>query len=237
MTQDRISILDQRSLIKLLDRFNILLRKIRPYTPFTSLNTAWRHIDNKGKSILDIGCGKGEPMRFINRHKQFYSVGLDAWEPRLIGGKEQRIHDDYILCNIRNLPIKKETFDIVLCLEVLEHLEREAGLELIRIMEGIARRQVIISTPLGQYEQGIMDGNPYENHVYIWTPNELKQLGYKVKTFGLRRIGGKGGLSSRLPRTLKPLAALIYVLAGPFTCFLSGLAGEMVCIKRLKVEK
>jgi hypothetical protein len=38
--------------------FNDLKQKVRPYIPFTSLNTVWRHLDAKGKTLLDVGCGK-----------------------------------------------------------------------------------------------------------------------------------------------------------------------------------
>jgi hypothetical protein len=40
---------------------------VHPWIPFTSLNAVWRHIDPGSETILDVGCGKGEPFRFINR--------------------------------------------------------------------------------------------------------------------------------------------------------------------------
>ena len=47
--------------------FEILVRKLRPYIPFSALNTVWRKLDKSSRTILDVGCGKGEPMAFINR--------------------------------------------------------------------------------------------------------------------------------------------------------------------------
>jgi len=102
-------------------------------------------------------------MGFINRHKQFYSVGVDIFKPYLSEARKQKIHDDYVLCDIRKIPIKGETFDIILCLEVLEHLEKENSHQLLGEMERIVTRQVIISTPLAKYEQKPYDGNLYKS--------------------------------------------------------------------------
>lgn len=175
-------------------------------------------------------------MRFINRHKRFYCLGADIFSPHLDEAKGQGSHNDYVLCDVQRLPIKEKTFDVVLCLEVLEHLSKEDGQELLEDMERIARRQVIVTTPLGRYRQGAYDGNPYQEHKHIWTLGELRRLGYKVKTLGLRNMGGEGGLPQHLPLVGPLLGNIVWVLAGPLTRFFPGLAGEMVCIKRLKAD-
>lgn len=214
-----------------LDRF---AKRLRPYIPFTVLNTTWRSLDKHGQSILDIGCGRGEPMQFINRKGQFLTVGADIFKPYLRECQRQGIHDSYVLCDIRSLPFRNKSFDIVLCMQVLEHLEKEVGRKLIEAMEKIARQQVIISTPLGRSEQHPYDGNLYQEHRRIWSPAELRMLGYKVRGYGLPRIGYEGGLASRLPKTLRQLTNILWVLAGPLVYFAPQLAGAMVCIKRLK---
>jgi 2-polyprenyl-3-methyl-5-hydroxy-6-metoxy-1,4-benzoquinol methylase len=95
-------------------------------------------------------------MKFINRARNLYTVGLDA--------KKNNAHDDYVLCDVRHMPVKDKSFDVVLCIEVLEHLEREEGINLIRAMEKVARRQVILTTPVSEYEQHAYDDNPYQEH-------------------------------------------------------------------------
>ena len=175
-------------------------------------------------------------MRFINRQKRFYCVGLDIFAPHLKSAQEQGSYHDYILCDIRSLPIKEKTFDVVLCLEVLEHLSREDGKQLLMDVEEIARRQVVVTTPLGNYSQGTYDNNPYYEHKCIWNPEQLRKLGYKVRTMGLRNTGGEEGYAYRLPVIGPLLGNIIWVLAGPFTRFFSGIAGEMVCIKRIQAD-
>ena len=217
-----------------LDKLEHFAQKARPYVPFTVLNTVWRSLDKRTKSILDIGCGEGEPMKFINRHKRFYTVGVDVFEPYIDECKRQGTHNEYVLCDVQNLPFPRKSFDIVLCMELLEHLEREAGQKLLETMEEIACKQVIISTPVGAYKQYAYDENPHQEHRTIWGPDELRKRGYKVKGCGIRNIGGREGLISRLPRIMQPLGHIVWVAAGPLVHFLPGLAGDMVCTKRLR---
>lgn len=101
--------------------------KIRPYIPFTVLNTVWRHIGPETGTILDVGCGKGEPAMFINRNGGYFTIGLDAFDPYLKHCKTCGIHDTYIQADVRSLPFTDNSFDSVICLEVLEHLEKEDG--------------------------------------------------------------------------------------------------------------
>jgi 2-polyprenyl-3-methyl-5-hydroxy-6-metoxy-1,4-benzoquinol methylase len=60
-----------------------LTKKLRPYIPFSALNAVWRKLDKSSKTILDVGCGKGEPMAFINRKGKFKVVGIDILSPTL----------------------------------------------------------------------------------------------------------------------------------------------------------
>lgn len=149
-----------------------LVKKLRPYMPLTALNTLWRLLDKDAQSILDVGCGRGEPMKFINRSKKFYMVSLDIFKPYLIEAKRNGTHSDYILCDVRMMPVREKTFDVVLCVEVLEHLRREDGVKLIKSMEKVARKQVILTTPVNKYVQHAYDDNPWQEHKYVWHQQE-----------------------------------------------------------------
>lgn len=214
-------------------KMNTFAHKARPRVPFTALNTVWRLIDKESKSILDVGCGKGEPMKFINRNQQFHTVGVDIFEPYIDLCKEQQIHDKYLVCDICDLPFAKKSFDTVLCMEVLEHLDKEDGEKLLRDIERIARKQVVLTTPVGNYEQEVFDDNLHQEHKYIWSPCEMKEQGYKTIGIGMRNLGGKSGIQSPLPGFLHPFVNFFWVLAGPVVYFAPGLAGDMVCIKKV----
>lgn len=215
------------------DRLARLSQKVRPWVPFTALNTVGRSLGKSTRSILDVGCGDGEPMKFINRRRRFYAVGADIFEPYLQDCRRQENHGDLVRCDVRHLPFQAKSFDVVLCMELLEHLDEAAGRNLIGRLEEIARRRVIISTPAGKHEQHEYDDNPHQEHKHIWHPAEMKRLGYEVRGHGLRNLGGMSGRQSPLPRLLRPLVDVAWVLAGPLVYFRPAWGGNMVCTKTL----
>ena len=122
---------------------------VGPYFLSTSMNTIWRELDRQGKDILDVGGGWGEPARFLSKKHRFRRrVNADIFLPHLNKSKTKGTHDEYVLCDVRHLPFRRKSFDVVLCLEVIEHLEKEEGLKLLSSLEEIARRQVILTMPV-----------------------------------------------------------------------------------------
>lgn len=222
---------------KQLGWFDKFAKSLRPFIPFTALNTLRRHIDKKSRSILDVGCGKAEPMSSINRKGRLIAVGADGFEPYLQICRESGLFHDLIQCDVRQLPLKDNSFDTVMCMEVLEHLDREEGEQLLASLERIARKQVILTTPAGKYDQHIYDGNPNQEHKYIWQPSEMRDLGYTVRGCGIARFGGEGGAVSRLPGFLKPIIHLLWILAGPVVYYAPDLSGSLVCYKKTDTEK
>jgi SAM-dependent methyltransferase len=216
----------------LFNRFEKLKVNARPYIPFTALNTVWRHLDANSKTLLDVGCGKGGPAKFINRKGRYFTVGMDVFEPYLKQCQRDGIHSAYIQGDVRFLPFADKSFDVVICLEVLEHLEKSDGEKLLQEIERVASRQVILSTPVGVYKQDAYDGNLHQEHKYIWNPSEMKQKGYRVKGVGLRNMGGKAGVESPHSVLVQWLVNLLWVLSGQFTYYFPNIAGDMVCIKK-----
>jgi SAM-dependent methyltransferase len=209
-------------------------QQVRPYLPFTALNTLWRNLDRKSVNIADIGCGEGVPAGFIRRHRHVFMLGLDIFVPSLDRARKSSSHDQYVQADVRYLPIAEKSFDTVISMEVLEHLDRQEGINFLRDLERIARRQVIITTPVGKHEQHTLDENPHQLHKHIWEPAELIKLGYKVRGHGLRNLGGLSGLESSVPKLFRPVIDVVWLSTGPITYFLPHLAGNMVALKKIQ---
>jgi len=174
-------------------------------------------------------------MKFINRHKRYYAVGVDIFEPYISECKNRGIYQDCIIGDIINLEnlVKPKSFDVVLCLEVLEHLNKADGFKLLTAVENIAVRQVILSTPVGKYVQHAYDHNPYQEHKSVWLPEDLYEKGYMVRGHGLRGWSGEDGVVLRIPKILSPLSNIVWVGAGPLVHFNPCLGGNMVGIKNI----
>jgi ubiquinone/menaquinone biosynthesis C-methylase UbiE len=132
-------------------------------------------------SVLDVDCGTTSPLREIP--KNFYTVGADIFKPSLLTLKILKFYDDLVLADGRHLPFKDETFDAVLALEVIEHMNKQEGYNFLIHMTRLAKKKVILSTPSGFKPQDEY-ANVYAKHLSGWNPEEFKAWGFKVMGFG-----------------------------------------------------
>ncbi len=131
-------------------------------------------------SILDVGCGNNSAVQYLSDDS--YKVGVDAFEPSIEKSREKGIHNKYYKLDV--LEIEKEfganSFDCVVAIDLIEHLEKTDGLELLRQLESIAKKRMIIFTPAGFLPQGEYDNNPWQVHLSGWEVKEMESYGYKV---------------------------------------------------------
>lgn len=77
-----------------------------------------------------------------------------------------------------------EKFDIAFLLDVIEHLSREEGEELLDKLERIITRKIVIFFPLemeGFHRQNIYN-NKYQEHISYWRQHDFIVRGYSVET-------------------------------------------------------
>jgi hypothetical protein len=123
------------------------------------------------------------------------------------------------------------SFDCVLASDLIEHLEKEDGLKLMRSMELIARKKVIIFTPNGFLPQSAYEGNDYQIHRSGWEIEEMQSFGYRITGInGWKPLRGELAAPRFYP---KPLWARISLLTQPFTTRNPHHAFQMLCVKDL----
>ena len=99
-------------------------------------------------SILDAGCGEGFVVNLLCQNLDGGIAGicgLELTEEALDIAREKNPGISFVQGDICKMPFESGTFDIVLCTEVLEHLENpsEALSELMRVSKGA----VIVTVP------------------------------------------------------------------------------------------
>jgi 2-polyprenyl-3-methyl-5-hydroxy-6-metoxy-1,4-benzoquinol methylase len=105
-----------------------------------------------GNSLFDAGCGEGLSIQRIFRKEQEFRIfGMDLSFPAVQLAKKIHNQSMYVQGSVLDIPFKDESFPIVVCLEVLEHLENpEQGLrELLRVSGSF----ILLSVPNEPYFQ------------------------------------------------------------------------------------
>ena len=111
-----------------------------------------------GFKILDIGCGTGRHTCAAYRLPAVTAIGADLnFEDLLEAAERLKLHDrlkdhgggvwTLAAADVANLPFKSEYFDLVICSEVLEHIENhlQAVREIIRVLK--PNRNLVVSVP------------------------------------------------------------------------------------------
>ena len=71
-------------------------------------------------------------------------------------------------------------FDMILMTDVIEHFDKDKGIEVLEMCKVICNKAVMISTPAVFFEQGAYAGNEHEKHLSAWTINDFTKLGFGI---------------------------------------------------------
>jgi hypothetical protein len=93
-------------------------------------------------------------------------------------------YDELVVCDITHLPFREGIANLLIACEVIEHLPKETGKQVLRQLPKFADK-VFVSMPCGYLEQGICRGNRFEAHQSGWVVSDLKRLGYRAEKTGL----------------------------------------------------
>jgi hypothetical protein len=147
------------------------------------LNEAAREAIFETDAVLDIGCGI-RPMTFfrprvhicVEPHQEYVQIlkQIAAHQPHLV-----ILHTD--ANNIVRI-LADQSVDSIFLIDVIEHLSKDEGLEILNQCCRIARRQIGVFTPLGFVAQEFEDeeqdawglsGTDLQRHRSGWTPDDF----------------------------------------------------------------
>lgn len=189
------------------------------------------------KTILDLGCGEGNFMKDIKSDNNWEITGVELYKPSVIKAKKTGVYKNVYQNDVISfLKSTKNKYDLVFCSQVLEHLTEKDGLKLIQLVEKIAKKRIVICTPVGfiefdRVEVSVEDDNPLETHLSGWNPQYFIKNGYQIFGQGLNVIYGKSGLIRRLPRIFWPFLILMSYLFSPLVAYNHKLATYFIAYK------
>ena len=191
-----------------------------------------REVIGSCATLLDLGCGSNSPVRKFSR-RLHHTVGVDGFELAVKESEKARIHNAYRTMDVMNIGkhFQPDSFDCVLAFDLIEHLAKEDGLELLAMMEQIASKKVIVYTPNGFLPQHEIDSNRYQVHLSGWEVAEMHARGYRV--IGINGWKPLRGERARISWRPTYLWSRISLLSQIVTTRYPRIAFQMLCIKDL----
>jgi len=133
-------------------------------------------------TLLDAGCGEGELMRRVVLPSGTRVISLDLRRESLVFFREHSAARNLVCGSLDALPLGDKGVDAVLCLEVLEHLDKP--LAALGELARVARKAVILSVPHEPYFRlgNVMRGKHLERwgdhpeHVQHWNPRTFQEF-------------------------------------------------------------
>ena len=156
-----------------------------PSSTFLQINEILELIvETNPARLLDIGTGFGK-FGFLSREylelwdtDQAYGEwkrqidGIEAFEA-YITPLQKEIYDHIFIGNaLELLPGMKDTYDLVLLVDVLEHFTYQDGLRVLKECRRISKN-ILIAVPESMTPQDAVFGNSFEVHQYPWSKKDF----------------------------------------------------------------
>ena len=137
-----------------------------------------RGID-KETSILDLGCGDKTLINSLPDCKKTTVDSFAKFSPDVLWD-----------LNKTPLPFRDSSFEVVLLLDVIEHLDKDRGTELLKEAKRICTKRIFVFTPLNWNENEENTDNP-KSEYYGNKCNLHKSLWTERDFIGFKRIANK----------------------------------------------
>ena len=151
------------------------------------------------QAVLDVGCGSALTLRQLEVP---HCVGIEGYRPEFEKARSLNTQDELVFGDVRELTshFKPGQFDACIAMDVIEHLTKADGLKLMRDMELIAKKKVVIFTPNGFLPQRQSAGSDLQAHFSGWEVDEMRHHGYDVMgMLGPKKLRGEYHVLKRNP--------------------------------------
>ncbi len=130
------------------------------------------------KTALEVGIGLGNIGAHLKKHVPHLIIdGIEVWmsymHPQWLNYRKVWIGD---FCKL----LIKPDYDAILAIDVIEHLQKDAGRRQIERLISLAQKVLILSVPIVELKQGVIMGNPYEIHRASWREHEILEIGLEL---------------------------------------------------------
>jgi len=155
----------------------------------------------KPRSILDVGVGFGKwghlfreytdilqaernPRRYEKNNWEVRIDGIEGHAPYLTP-MHNFLYDQIHVGDARSLIKTLPSYDLIFLGDIIEHFEKETGMQLLREAFAHANKAVLVTTPKFETAQDDLCDNELERHRSLWTAKDFRSVSFaQVKTVG-----------------------------------------------------
>lgn len=172
--------------------------------------------------LLDVGCGDGFFCSWVTKKvNNIKSSGVDISIGRLKRARKRYGDITFIEGGFPVLPIENDSYDLVSCIEVLEHME--SPVECLRELSRVSRKYILVSVPDREIVPEILCPHclntfPASGHLHFFDKSIVEEM---VKDAGMELISIHsyyppiGATTGRIPRWLGIIMRKIYNIIDP----------------------
>ena len=170
-------------------KYNIprIQRYSTPYSEAFFWRYKWANKFCNNKNVLEVPCGMGWGTSLLNRAKTINGIDISeaAINEAKLRYKNRRI--DFRVGSMEKLDFYDEQFDAVVCLEGIEHVNKQIGKKFISESHRVLKKEGLLLVSSPKHITKEHSGNPY--HIYEYNLHELIELlsGYFVVDKLVRR--------------------------------------------------
>mgnify|MGYP003624391559 CR=1 FL=1 len=139
----------------------------------------------KPTTVMEIGVGFGKYGLLLREYLEIWGEGevYEDWLRKIDGieifeayimDHHRVIYDEIYIGNALDIMPERDCYDLILLIDVLEHIEYKHAINLLNICKQKAKH-VIISTPKDIGHQGVGYDNIYESHLSQWNRRSLRE--------------------------------------------------------------
>lgn len=142
-------------------------------------------IDKEPNNILDVGCASGWFLyKIASRYPKAKCTGIDIYKKAIDYGKKRYKSLNLIYADAHNVPFPDNSFNAVICTEVLEHVVDPGKIirEIKRVLkpEGIAIIEMdtgnILFRIVWYWWTHLRNGVWKDSHIHVFNTNKLESL-------------------------------------------------------------
>ena len=150
------------------------------------LNLVWKVQPHR---ILDVGPGWGKAGILLREYVGCPPIervdAVEAWEP-YVTDRMRAIYDEVFVMDVADMTDDElASYDMVLMVDVLEHMERDDAIKLLERIPG----RIVICTPRDYFQNPEWEEIPPEAHRSVWTYNDFDGRREAIDEPALNNLG------------------------------------------------